>query len=68
MCVAIANQRHGPDRFMINHVDNLLQCDGDEDACVLANDQIIHANQLGHFGAVLGVLDRNHHLSKRHVD
>jgi hypothetical protein len=44
---------------MINHVDNLLQHDGDQDARVLANDQIIHASQFGCFGVVLGMLDRS---------
>jgi hypothetical protein len=53
---------------MINHVGNLLQRNDDQDARVLANDQIVHASQLGRFGAGLGVLDRSHRLSKRHVD
>jgi hypothetical protein len=34
----------------------------------LANDQIVHAVQLGYFGAVLDVLDCSHHLLERHVD
>ncbi len=59
---------HGPNKFMINHVGNLLQRNDDQDARVLANDQIVHASQLGRFGAGLGVLDRSHRLSKRHVD
>ncbi len=53
---------------MINHVGNLLQRNGDQDAHVLANDQIVHASQLGRFGAVLGMLDRNRHLPERHAN
>jgi len=43
MCATTINQQHGPDRFMINHVDNLLQRDDDQDAHVLADNQIVHA-------------------------
>jgi hypothetical protein len=53
---------------MINHVGNLLQHNGNQDARVLANDQIIHANQLGHFGAILGMLDRSRRLLERDAD
>jgi hypothetical protein len=49
---------------MINHVSNLLQCKGDQNTCVLADGQIVHAGELGRFGAVLGVLDCNRRLSE----
>ncbi len=35
---------------------------------VLADNQIVHAGQLGRFGVVLGMLDHSRCLSKRHVD
>lgn len=59
MCVPITGQRHGRDRFMINHVGNLLQRNNDQVSCVLVDDQIIHAGQLGHFGTIRGMLDRS---------
>lgn len=65
LCAPIADQQHGPDGFMINHVgSNLLQRHDDQDTCVLANDQIVHASQLGHFGAIRGVLDHSRRLLK----
>ncbi len=53
---------------MINHVGNLLQRDGNQDAHVLADDQIVHANQFGCIGVVFGVLDCNRCLPKWHAD
>jgi hypothetical protein len=34
----------------------------------LADDQIVHAIQLGRFGAILGVLDRSCHPLKRYAN
>jgi hypothetical protein len=64
VCAAIIDQQHGPNEFMINHVNNLLQRDGNQDVHVLADNQIVHANQFGCFGVVFGMLDCNRCLSK----
>jgi len=53
---------------IVKDVDDLLQCDSDQDTRVLIDDAVIEAIKFRHLRAVLGFLDGCHRLLKRQAD
>lgn len=68
MHAAIIGQREGPDRVIIEQISNALQSDGDGDADVLADNQVIDTRQFGDLCPVLGMLNGGGNLMERHPD
>lgn len=68
MGAAVASQRHGPHRIIVEHLGNLLQRGGDKDADVLSDDLVVNPSQLGSLGAILCMLDGSRCLTERHAD
>jgi hypothetical protein len=67
MRATVARQRHCPNRFVVETINDLLQRGGDQDADVLAEHQVSDAYQLGRLGPFLGVLDGTRYLPKQHA-
>ncbi len=68
MRAAITGQREGPDRVVIEQIGNALQSDGDGNADVLADNQVIDTRQFGDLCPVLGMLNGDGNLTERHPD
>jgi hypothetical protein len=68
MRASVANQWHGPNRLIVEDVDNLLQHDNDQDARVLTNNAVLEASRFRRLRAILGFLDGYRRLSELQVD
>jgi hypothetical protein len=68
MRAVVANQRHGPNRLIVEDADDLLQHDNDQDARVLTDDVVIEASKFRRLCAVLSFLDGCRRLSERQAN
>jgi hypothetical protein len=68
MRASVANERHGPNLFIVKDASDLLQRDNDQDAHVLTDNAVIEMSNFHRLCAVLGFLDGYRRLSKQQVN
>jgi hypothetical protein len=68
MCASVASQQHGPNRFIVENEGDMLQCDNDQNARVLADDAVVEANEFRRLRAILGFLNGCRRLPERQVN